>query len=81
VLLNTASVASIIAEGRTSELPAAIAAGRMQGMLPLNESLAAFVQSGAVDAREAYRHAADRPGFLATLKRLGLDATPVERLA
>ena len=81
VLLNTAGVASIIAEGRTSELPAAIEAGRTQGMLPLNESLAAFVQSGAVDAREAYRHAADRAGFLAALKRLGLDATPIERLA
>ena len=81
VLLNTAGVASLIAEGRTSQLPAAIEAGRTQGMLPLNESLAAFVQSGAVDASEAYRHAADRAGLLSTLKRLGLDTAAIERIA
>jgi len=39
------------------------------------------VQSGAVDAREAYRNAPDRPGFLAALDRNGIDTTFVERLA
>src|SRR5262249_34198667 len=73
ILLNTPAVAGIIAEGRTSQLPAAIEGGRRQGMLPLNDAPAAFVQSGAVDVREAYRRAADRPGFLALLKRLGID--------
>ena len=48
-------------------------------MVPLNDSLAAFVQSGAVDIREAYRRAADRAGFLAVLKRLGLDTVAIER--
>jgi twitching motility protein PilT len=81
VLLNTPAVAGIIAEGRTSQLPAAIEGGRRQGMLPLNDALAAFVQSGAVDVREAYRRSADRAGFLALLKRLGLDTTPIERMA
>jgi twitching motility protein PilT len=79
VLLNTPAVAGIIAEGRTSQLPAAIEGGRRQGMLPLNDAIAAFVQSGAVDVREAYRRSADRAGFLALLKRLGLDTSPVER--
>ena len=79
VLLNTPAVAGIIAEGRTSQLPAAIEGGRRQGMVPLNDSLAAFVQSGAVDIREAYRRAADRAGFLAVLKRLGLDTVAIER--
>jgi twitching motility protein PilT len=79
VLLNTPAVAGIIAEGRTSQLPAAIEGGRRQGMVPLNDSLAAFVQSGAVDVREAYRRAADRAGFLALLKRLGLDTVAIER--
>jgi twitching motility protein PilT len=81
ILLNTPAVAGIIAEGRTSQLPAAIEGGRRQGMLPLNDALAAFVQSGAVDVREAYRRAADRAGFLALLKRLGMDTTPIERMA
>jgi twitching motility protein PilT len=79
VLLNTPAVAGIIAEGRTSQLPAAIEGGRRQGMVPLNDSLAAFVQSGAVDVREAYRRAADRAGFLALLKRLGLDTVAIDR--
>jgi twitching motility protein PilT len=81
VLLNTPAVAGIIAEGRTSQLPAAIEGGRRQGMLPLNDALAAFVQSGSVDVREAYRRAADRAGFLALLKRLGMDTTAIERMA
>jgi twitching motility protein PilT len=81
ILLNTPAVAGIIAEGRTSQLPAAIEGGRRQGMLPLNDALAAFVQSGAVDVREAYRRAADRAGFLSLLKRLGMDTTPIERMA
>jgi twitching motility protein PilT len=75
ILLNTPAVAGIIAEGRTSQLPAAIEGGRRQGMLPLNDALAAFVQSGAVDVREAYRQAADRAGFVALLKRLGIDTS------
>jgi twitching motility protein PilT len=78
VLLNTTAVASVIADGRTSQLPMAIDAGRGQGMRRLNDSLAALVQSGGVDIREAYRQAADRKGLLAELKRLGIDTAPLE---
>jgi len=81
ILLNTPAVASVIAEGKTSQLPLAIEGGRKYGMVPLNDALAGFVQSGAVDAREAYRRAADRAGFLALLKRQGIDTSVIERLA
>ena len=81
VLLNTPAVASVIAEGKTSQLPMAIEGGRKHGMLPLNDALVGFVQSGAIDAREAYRRAADRTGFLALLKRQGIDISFAERLA
>jgi hypothetical protein len=50
-------------------------------MVPLNDALVAFVQSGVVDAREAYRQAADREGFLNQLRREGVDTSFVERLA
>jgi hypothetical protein len=50
-------------------------------MMPLNDALIGLVQSGAVEAREAYRHSPDRPGFLAALARHGLDTLFVERLA
>jgi twitching motility protein PilT len=80
VLLNVPTVASLIAEGRTSQLPAAIDAGRGRGMRRLNDALAALVQSGVVDVREAYRKAADRNGLLARLKRLGIDTAQLEAL-
>ena len=81
VLLNTSAVASVIAEGKTSQLPLAMESGRKHGMVPLNDALVGIVQSGAVEAREAYRRAADRPGFLALLKRQGVDTSFAERLA
>ena len=81
VLLNTSAVANLIAEGKTSQLPMAIDSGRKHGMVALNDALVAFVQGGIVDSREAYRQAEDRQGFLALLKRQGIDTSFVERLA
>ena len=81
VLLNTTAVAGVIAEGRTSQLPMAIEGGRRLGMVPLNDALASYVQSGIIDVREAYRHVTDRPGFLALLKRQGVDTSAFERPA
>jgi twitching motility protein PilT len=81
VLLNTSAVATLIAEGKTSQLRMAIDSGRKHGMVALNDALVAFVQGGIVDSREAYRQAADQQGFLALLKRQGIDTSFVERLA
>ena len=81
VLLNTPAVASVLVEGKTSQLPLAIEGGRKHGMVPLNDALVGFVQGGAVDVREAYRQASDRPGLLALLKRQGIDTSAIERLA
>jgi twitching motility protein PilT len=80
VLLNTPAVSSVIAEGKTSQLPMAIEGGRRYGMMPLNDALVGLVQSGAVEAHEAYRRSTDRPGFLAALDRQGIDTSFVERL-
>jgi twitching motility protein PilT len=81
LLLNTPAVASVIAEGKTSQLPLVIEGGRKHGMVPLNDALAGFVQSGAVDVREAFQRTQDRAGFLATLQRQGIDTSSVERFA
>jgi twitching motility protein PilT len=81
LLLNTPAVGSLLAEGKTSQLPLAIEGGRKHGMVPLNDALGGFAQSGAVDVREAYRCSADRPGLLALLQRQGIDISQVERLA
>jgi twitching motility protein PilT len=79
LLLNTPAVASVIAEGKTSQLPMAIEGGRRHGMVPLNDALVGFVQNGTVDPREAYRKASDRGGLLAVLKRQGIDTSSLER--
>ncbi len=81
LLLNTEAVASLIADGQVGQLPLAIDGGRKRGMMPLNDALVAFVQSGAVDVREAYRKAPDRATLLSLLKREGIDTSFVERLA
>jgi twitching motility protein PilT len=81
LLLNTPSVASLIAEGRIAQIPLAIDSGRKHGMVPLNDALVAFVQGGIVDAREAFRKAYERQAFLSVLRREGLDTSFVERLA
>ncbi len=81
LMLNTPAVRGVLAEGRTSQLPLAIEGGRPYGMVPLNDALVGFVQSGAVDVREAYWRAADRAGFLALLKRQGLDTSAIDRPA
>ncbi len=81
LLLNTSAVAGLLAEGKTSQLPLAIEGGRKHGMVPLNDALGGFAQSGAVDVREAYRCSADKPGFIALLQRQGVDVSQVERFA
>jgi twitching motility protein PilT len=81
LVLNTSAVAALIGDGQIAQLPRAIDSGRKVGMAPLNDALVAFVQSGAVDVREAYRKADDKPGFLALLRREGIDTSFVERLA
>ncbi len=81
VLLNTPAIASLIAEGRLSQLPPALESGRKHGMVPLNDALAGFVQNGVVDAQEAYRQAFNQPAFLAVLRREGVDTSFAERRA
>lgn len=81
VLLNGPSVAQLLAAGDFARLPLAIENGRRAGMVPLTDALVGFVQSGAVDVREAWRRAPDRPALLRALKREGIDTSFVERLA
>ncbi|HSK08939.1 MAG TPA: ATPase, T2SS/T4P/T4SS family, partial [Vicinamibacterales bacterium] len=81
LLLNTPAIANLIAEGRIGQLPLALDSGRKHGMAPLNDALAAFVQSGVVDVKEAYRKAYERQAFVAVLRREGVDTSFLERLA
>ena len=81
LLLGTPSVSGLIAEGKLSQLTLALENGRRQGMVPLTDALVAFVQSGAVDVKEAWRRTGDRASLLKRLKREGIDTSFTERLA
>ncbi|MGE0864448.1 MAG: ATPase, T2SS/T4P/T4SS family [Vicinamibacterales bacterium] len=81
VLLATAAVSRAISDGIPGQLYVALEAGRKLGQVPLADAVAALVQSGAVDVREAFRKSPDRDRLLASLKREGIDTSAVERLA
>ena len=81
LLLGTPGSCGLIAEGKLSQLSLALDNGRRQGMVPLTDALVAFVQSGVVDVREAWRRAGDRASLLKQLKREGIDTSFTERLA
>jgi twitching motility protein PilT len=81
VLINNAAVASLILEGKTFQVPAAIENGRRAGMMSFAESLAALVREGVVHPSHAYRKAPNREQFLANLRRDGVDMSVTERLA
>lgn len=81
LLLGTPSVSSLIAEGKLAQLPLALDSGRKHGMVPLTDALVAFIQSGVIDVREAWRKASNRAGLLKQLKREGIDTSVIERLA
>lgn len=81
VLINTPAIAALIHEGKTSQLPAALENGRRYGMMPLAESLAALVRDGIVHPSHAQRKAPDKDQLVSVLRRDGIDAAVVERLA
>lgn len=81
VLLATAPVTRVIAEGQLGQLPLALESGRKHGMVSFTDALADNVRSGVVDVREAFRKAPDRGRLLEQLKRDGVDTSVVERLA
>ena len=81
VLLATAPVVRLIAEGHLGQLGHALESGRRHGMVPFTDTLASYVRAGVVDVREAFRKAPQRDQFLGLLKREGVDTALVERLA
>jgi twitching motility protein PilT len=81
LLLNTPAVSNLILEGKTLLLPPLLESGQRQGMIPFAESLAHLVRAGTVHPSHAYRRAPDREQLLAVLRRMGVDTSPLERLA
>ena len=75
VLLNTPSVAALIASGNTSQLPEAISAGRSDGMISLADTIIDLVGQRVIGLHEASRRIGNRAAFVDLLRRRGVDTS------
>jgi twitching motility protein PilT len=72
ILVVTPAVAQLIREGKTFQLPSAIATGRRQGMQQLDQALLDLVRLGEVDPDEAFVKAFDKKEFIPFVTRMEL---------
>jgi len=63
VLIGTFSVANLIREDRTIQLPSAMQIGRSQGMMTFDDSLRELVSRRQISAESAYVHATNKGDF------------------
>jgi twitching motility protein PilT len=78
VLLVTSSVANLIREGKTFQIPSVMQTGRGQGMATLNDALVDLVKRGVIEPREAWSKAPSKAEMKQLLERAGF---PVEAAA
>ena len=71
VLLCTSSVANLIREGKTFQIPSIMQTGRGQGMVTLNDALFDLVKRQVVEPQEAYSKSAAKAEFKTMLDRAG----------
>jgi twitching motility protein PilT len=72
VLVITSAVGQLIREGKTHQLPSAIATGRRAGMQALDQALLNLVRSGDIDPDDAYLRAIDKREFVPFITRADL---------
>jgi twitching motility protein PilT len=63
VLVVTFAIQQLIREGKTFQIPGAIATGRRAGMQLMDQSMLALVRAGEIDPNDAYLRAEDKWGF------------------
>lgn len=69
VMFMTPAIANIIREGKTYQLPSLMMTRHDEGMVSMDQSLAALVNAGEVDADVALARAADRDTFRQLVRR------------
>lgn len=80
LLLNTPAVASILADGRTAQLPAAPKGDVHRACTRCTRRLPRTSRAGTIDAGSAYGAAVDKAALLDALERRGVDVSGLERL-
>ncbi len=78
VLIGIPSVANLIREGKTFQIPSIMQTGKRFGMITLNEALLNLVREEKITAEEAWTKAVDKTTMLDALRREGCDVSFVE---
>jgi twitching motility protein PilT len=73
VLVGIPSVANLIREGKTFQMPSIMQTGKQHGMVTLNEALMDLVRKDVVEPDEAVAKAADKPALTALLRKAGYE--------
>ncbi len=71
MLLCPSSVANLIREGKTFQIPSVMQTARGQGMVTLNDALFELVKAKKVEPKEAYMKAVAKSEFKLLLERGG----------
>ena len=66
ILLATPAARALIRDGKTHQIPTVLQTGKAYGMQALDDALLEHVQSGRIDAVDAYPHATDKARFRAS---------------
>jgi len=64
IMVMTQAIAQLIRDGRTFQIPQAIATGKRYGMNSMDQCLLSLVSAGEIDGDEAYLHATDKREFV-----------------
>lgn len=72
IMLTAGSVANLIREGKTFQLPSIIQTNKKAGMNLLNDALIELVEKKIVDPMDAYMKAVDKAGIEASFKTRGI---------
>jgi twitching motility protein PilT len=73
LLFRTSGMASMIREGKTTQLTSSIQMGKKQGMRAMDDSLFALIEDDVVTADAAYEKAIDKANFRDRLEAAGIE--------
>ncbi len=74
ILLGNSAVTNLVRDGKTFQLPSVMQTSKNAGMVTMNDSLFALVQSKKVDPKEAWLKATDKAGLIGMFKSAGIPA-------
>lgn len=72
IVLGSPAVTNLIRDGKTFQLASVMQTSKQQGMVTMNDSLFALVQSKQVEPKEAWLKATDKTGLLSMFKNANI---------